>query len=108
MKETILNRVPHPVYILGENNEVIKTFHKSNGMARVAQITKSVGEIGGIPITNTVFGKADKLPTHKKGVYYIVSNLVKTALPERVDLLTPSNMVRDDTGMIIGCRSLDL
>jgi hypothetical protein len=31
---------------------------------------------------------------------------VKSALPERIDLLVPAEMVRDKEGNIIGCQSL--
>lgn len=40
--------------------------------------------------------------------YYIVSQLVKNALPHRRDLIVPAEVVRDDTGNIIGCRSFGL
>jgi hypothetical protein len=106
--EKIINKVPHPVYILDEEGRVMKHFSKSNGMIRLAQETKQIGIIGGVPITQTLFGKPEKLPDYKKNVYYIVSNLVKTALPDRTDLLTPSNVIRDEEGAIIGCRSLDI
>lgn len=43
----------------------------------------------------------DTTPT----IYYIVSMLVKQANPDRTDLLTPNESVRDDKGRIIGCRS---
>lgn len=106
--EKIINKVPHPIYILDEENRVIAQFPKSNGMIRLAQETTVIGEINKIPITQTIFGKPEKLPPYKKGVFYIVSNLVKTALPNRVDLLTPSNVVRNEEGTIIGSRSLDI
>ena len=40
--------------------------------------------------------------------FYIVSQLVKSALPNRSDLLVPAEMVRDEKGAIIGCKSLGL
>ena len=40
--------------------------------------------------------------------FYIVSQLVKSALPNRSDLLVPAEMVRDEKGAILGCRSLGL
>lgn len=39
-------------------------------------------------------------------VYYIVSQIVKSALPERHDLLVPAEVVRDEMGNILGCKSL--
>ena len=38
--------------------------------------------------------------------FYIVSQLVKSALPNRSDLLVPAEMVRDEKGAILGCKSL--
>ena len=105
--QTIINKVPHPVNILDEGNKLVRVFPKSNGMARLNQFTNIIGEIDGIPITSTVFGNAQGLPNPSEGTYFIVSNLVKTSLPHRKDLLTPSNIVRDKIGNIIGCRSLD-
>tara|TARA_R110000796_G_scaffold114197_1_gene225900 strand:+ start:758 stop:1087 length:330 start_codon:yes stop_codon:yes gene_type:complete len=108
MLEKIINKVPHPIYILDEENRVLHTFPKSNGMIRLAQKTSLIGSILGIPISQTIFGEPDKLPKYEKNIYYIVSNLVKTALPDRTDLLSPSNIVRNEEGAIIGCLSLDI
>lgn len=104
----IINKVPHPVYVLGENNEVVKKFSKSNGMIRLRQHTAVYGELNGLPISRTTFGSPEGLPEFKEGVYYIVSHLVKTELPNRTDLLVPAQIVRDEEGTIIGCKSLDL
>ena len=40
--------------------------------------------------------------------YYIVSQLIKSAFPERNDLLVPAEVVRDSSGNIVGCRSLGI
>lgn len=40
--------------------------------------------------------------------YYIVSQIVKSALPTRKDLLVPAEVVRDENGNIVGCKSLGL
>jgi hypothetical protein len=39
-------------------------------------------------------------------VYYIVSAMVRAALPDRKDLLVPSQQVRDDAGRVVGCKTL--
>lgn len=59
-----------------------------------------------IPTTRTVFGRPVGLPEPKTDVWLIVSQLVKSALPDRTDLLVPTDIVRDANGSIIGCRSL--
>jgi hypothetical protein len=44
-------------------------------------------------------------PSTRIETYYLVSQLVKSALPSRKDLLVPAEIVRDKDGNIIGCRS---
>jgi len=104
----IINKTPHPVYILGDDNKVIKMFPKSNGMIRVPESIKSVGTINKIPITTTQWGETTDVPKAKKDVFYIVSQLVKSALPHRYDFLVPKQVIRDDSGNIIGCKCLDI
>jgi hypothetical protein len=44
----------------------------------------------------------------RPATYYIVSQLVKSALPHRFDLLVPAEIVRNSAGIIIGCKSLGI
>jgi hypothetical protein len=41
-------------------------------------------------------------------IFYLVSQPVKSALPSRKDLLVPAEVVRDEKGNIIGCRSFGI
>lgn len=104
----IINKTPHAVYILNEDHSILKMYPKSNGMIRVPETNEVIGEIEGIPITCTTWGKTTDVPKPKKGVYYIVSQLVRNVLPDRPDLLVPKNIVRDDDGNILGCKCLDI
>jgi len=104
---TILNYTPHPVTLLSNKDEVIFTF-ESKGLIRLKATTVEVASENGIRFTKTVFGEPEGLPEFKIGIYYIVSQLVKSALPNRVDLLVPAEVVRDSEGTIIGCRSLGM
>ena len=101
----ILNFTPHDINIVGADGEVVQTI-PSSGLVRLATTTASAGMVDGIPLTKTVFGDPEGLPEIADGTYYIVSSIVKAALPDRADLLVPSEMVRDADGRIIGCRSL--
>lgn len=104
---TIVNLTPHTVNILNEDNSVMMSI-ESVGECRVSTSVKDEGNLGGIPLTMTDFGKVENLPQFKLNTYYIVSRLVKQAMPERWDLLVPSGIVRDAEGNIIGCKSLDV
>lgn len=103
-KTNIINLTPHNVVVKGEGWEVI---FPSKGIARCSQSTKTIGKIGGVPITENVFGEVEGLPEEKEGVKYIVSGLIASALKgKRKDLLVPSEQIRDSEGRIIGCKSL--
>lgn len=107
MTEKIINKTPHPVYILDEDNSVLKVFPKSVGMIRVPEQVIKNGEIAGIPISTTLFHEVEGAPEYQEGVYYIVSQLVRSMMPDREDFLVPKDIVRDKDGTIIGCRYLD-
>ena len=101
---------PHPVIILDEENVPIARF-ESKGQIRLkteiylwGNLLTHLEEI--IPITITYFGTPEGLPEREFQIYYIVSQLIKSALPDRTDLLVPAEVVRDKDGNIIGCRSL--
>lgn len=104
--QTIINCTPHPITIFGANNEVLLQLPKGETVPRLTQSSQTVQNIAGIPITETVFGETTDLPQQQAGVFLIVSRLVLAANPDRSDLLVPNDMVRDDSGNIIGCKSL--
>ena len=59
-----------------------------------------------IKINSTSFGEVDGLPEPQEGTIFIVSALVAQALKgARDDLVVPDDTVRDDRGVIIGCKS---
>lgn len=103
---TIINMTPHSVHIVNGDNTVIKEYPASGNQIRLKAETIIVGNIEGVPLSQTVFGEPVGLPEQSEGVYYIVSQLVKSALPFRKDLLVPAEVVRDAKGVIIGCKSL--
>ena len=103
--ERIVNKTPHPVVILDEENKVIASL-PSEGVIRLASTTVDAGNCAGFRLTRTVFGKPEGLPEKEAGTRYVVSQLIKSALPQRADLLVPAEVVRDEAGNIVGCRSL--
>lgn len=103
----IRNFTPHAINICNNAGEVIRTI-QPDGLVRLKMQTESFGEIDGVPITGTTFGEPEGLPGFEHGNYYIVSQIVKSALVERTDLLVPAELVRDDKGSIVGCKSLGI
>ena len=102
--EKILNFTPHSINIVDGEKKIIRTI-ESSGLIRLSATTVMVGIVDGIPTSKTVFGDPVGLPDFVEGTFIIVSQLVKSAL-NRNDLLVPAEVVRDDKGNIIGCRSL--
>jgi hypothetical protein len=102
----IINTTPHPINICNDAGDIIRTFPKGEFTIRLETSTSSCQEIDGIPTTKTVFGCPEGLPPFTQDTYYIVSQLVKNAVHHRQDLLVPAEVIRDEKGRIIGCRSL--
>jgi hypothetical protein len=106
--KTVKNLTPHPIHVVDENAKIVKTF-ATDGLVRLKASTVMTGlEIDGVPITKTEFGEPVGLPEFQDGVFLIVSQLVKSALRDRTDLVVPAEVVRDTTGNIIGCRSFGI
>ncbi|MDA3854984.1 MAG: hypothetical protein PF569_01905 [Candidatus Woesearchaeota archaeon] len=113
----IINLTPHPIHIMDDFKTRLKTY-SSKGLVRLETNTVDAGIIiDNIPITTTKFNdlkyftksnNVKSFPKYNTGIFYIVSQLVKSALPERSDLLVPSNIMRDSNGNILGCKSLGI
>lgn len=101
-----INLTPHDVNIVDGDGEEGRTIPATGKVARVEMTTKKVGEVGDVPITTTVTGEVVGLPSPNDNEMYIVSRVVASALPERKDLVFPDQIVRDEDGRVIGCKSL--
>ena len=105
----IINMTPHAVCVVDSENTLVREYPASGQTIRLASGTETVGSLDdGTPLTKTVFGEPTGLPEYQANTFYIVSQLVKSALPQRADLLVPAEVVRDEKGVIIGCRSLGI
>lgn len=102
----LINMTPHPIHIVNMEGQLLKTI-ESSGLIRLKASTVDAGfQVDGVNITTTQFGEPEGLPESEDGKFFIVSQIVKAALPERKDLLVPAEVVRDERGNIIGCASL--
>lgn len=107
--EQIINMTPHPVNIVDADGNNVFTFPKGENTIRLSVSVKKTGVLGqDIPVSETIFGEPVGLPEYKLGTFYIVSQLVKSALVDRHDLLVPAEVVRDSNGNILGCQSLGI
>lgn len=59
-----------------------------------------------IPVRTSAYGPVTGLPDPSETNAYIVSAMVRLAAPDRLDLLSPGELIRDDAGKPIGCDGL--
>lgn len=105
----LINMTPHPINICDAEGVIIKVIPASGNLIRLAQFTvPQTFTVDDIPVTKSTYSEPNGLPEYELGTFYIVSQLVKTACPDREDLLVPAEVVRDSSGNIIGCRSLGI
>jgi hypothetical protein len=97
----IINLTPHPI------NLPSITIH-STGLARVSVTLSEAGAADGIPLVCGSYGAVTGLPEPVEGTVYIVSAMVRLALPYRKDLGSPAKLVRDAQGNIVGCEALEV
>ena len=103
-----VNLTPHDITVVlpdtqTENNRR-RVFHRDGTVARVSQIATVVETIDDIVISTVKFGSVVGLPKPVDGIRFIVSSMVKSAEPNRTDLVSPGDLVRDENGNVIGCK----
>ena len=58
---------------------------------------------GNIELYAVKYGDISGLPDPQPNVVYVTSGLVNAALPDRPDVVSPGDHVRDEAGKPIGC-----
>lgn len=96
----ILNLTPHAVNVDGT------VFLPSGNVARVSSISVDAGVFEGVPLARTSFGNVIDLPDQQDGTLLIVSGMVRSALPNRLDLASPGDLIRNESGQVTGCKNL--
>lgn len=108
MSNIIVNKTPHTINIVDADGKEIVSIPPTAPAARCAASLTPNGSLGNIPLVKQEFGEVQDLPPAQAGQYFIVSGLVKAACPDRVDLLAVADLVRDQQGRVVGCKSLTL
>lgn len=104
----IVNLTPHTLNIHNENGDLALAVLPSGESARVQVNRVKKMDRAGMPFFVTNYGKVDGLPEYAHGdqVVYVVSGMVRSAVPDRVDVFQPGELLRDDDGRVIGCVGL--
>lgn len=102
---TIVNLTPHTINAVRKDGSV-RAIAPSGAVARCASTAVEVGEVEGIALYRTTFGEVIGLPAPEAGTVYIVSALVRAAVPTRADVLSPGELLRGPDGQPVGCKGL--
>ncbi len=106
----VRNLTPHAVRLVGETDVV--ELPPEGVVPRVTLTTEErIGEVVvhglAVPLLCTASGgEVTGLPDEVPGVLLIVARAVAQARPQRRDLVFPHLAVRDENGVIVGCRAL--
>jgi len=104
----VINLCQHEVVVLDKDEKtVINRYPASGQVARLSPKTVLLRLLpDGTPMTTTEFGEVEDLPAENVTKLLIVSRVLFDRFPERNDLTYPNELVRDEKGNVIGCRSL--
>lgn len=102
----LVNLTPHDVNIQNLDG-TFQTVWRDGTVARVEMISSQIQRY---PLacaqTTVVKSKVIGLPEPVFGVVWIVSAMVREACPDRKDLASPGELIRDEKGNPIGCKGL--
>ena len=99
----LINLTPHMINVLHADGS-IQNIPASGTVARCAEKRVKVANLDGIDLYVVSYGDVYDLPEQAEDTFYIVSMPVRLALPERLDVLSPGELVRDSEGKPIGCK----
>lgn len=119
----LVNLTPHAISVYAaDGRTLLLAVPPSGEIARVAVSRVETGVVpiegdaaalmrrdplAGIPVFVSTYGAVAGLPASKFGTVYIVSALVRQAVPTRRDVLSPGELIRDRAGQPVGCCGLD-
>ncbi|WP_461369275.1 hypothetical protein [Candidatus Darwinibacter acetoxidans] len=100
-----VNLTPHALNVRKADGTFLE-LPPSGTVARRSAERVVVGEVDGITVYATKFGRLEGLPEPSDGTVYIVSALAAQACGDRDDVLVPGEAIRDEAGRVIGCNGL--
>lgn len=119
----IINLTPHAVVIYDNDGKtILATVQPSGDVARVSMTRQQMGVVpltddaraildkqpgSGIPVYVSTAGDVTGVPALQTGKIYLVSAMVRLALKNRLDVLSPGELIRNEAGQPVGCKGLE-
>lgn len=101
----IVNLTPHAITLLRVHDRPM-LLPASGNVARLPYSVEPAGEVRNVALVTTAYGSVEGLPEPEEGTLYLVSAVVRAAVPDRTDVASPGDLVRDEEGVVVGCRHL--
>jgi len=106
----IINLTPHKITIVGENKKILREIEPQKNALRLNETIKPNGEIDWISVVEIQYTVnswlMDAYAPLEENTIYIVSIVMCLWMRHRNDFYIPSELVRDNEGHIIGCKSI--
>lgn len=100
----LINLTPHALNIHAGGKVV--TLPPSGEIARVSVEYVETGTVAGIPVFSAKYGEVIGLPLPREGFAFVTSGMVQSVVPNRRDVFSPGELVRNEEGQPIGCKGL--
>jgi len=107
----LINLTPHTINVaVLDGDGAMMSIPPSGDVARVAASADDAGHVKvdgeAISLSRVAFGAVQNLPAPEAGTIFIVSALVRGAVPQRRDVASPGDLIRGADGQPIGCQGL--
>lgn len=102
----VVNLTPHTLNVVDAFGNV-NVFQPSGKVARVAVTRKKDGNINSMMLHVPTFGDVQDLPDPQQGTCFVVSAMVRNAVLDRWDVVSPGPLLRDADGNVTGCDGFD-
>ena len=97
----LINLTPHNITLIWEKDSIII---ESSGVARVEIEIERVKEVNWFKVERLKLKSTIGLPKEIPGALFIVSRVVAENNLKRKDLLMVWDTIRNDKGVIVGCK----
>jgi len=104
-----INLTAHVVSIPSLNGPIIPSGQVARVKMERTLVATLVAEdgVGTVRLYRSVPGDVTGLPREAENTGLIVSTMVRLALPGRMDLYSPAELILDPAGVVVGARSID-
>jgi len=105
----LINLTEHNISIPGWGDPILPSGQVARVTMERSMVTKITSEdgVGSVKVYRSAAREVTGLPAADANTGLIVSTMVRLALPGRIDLFSPAELIRDTSGVVIGARSSD-